>query len=251
MRVAGGARREKSGGGRDEWLRLAAATAGADIAAAAKAEIADAGGRDGEAFHILGEAGAPRGSPLLAKMYLRLARRREQWPQALAAAYRLRDDGRARKWEEAASDIAAAALKNIGDSAALRSFWKNNIAAEDQKKPPLLAEYIGALHRLGDEDALAEALERAVKTAARSPVILSAVAAMGSEKICETAFAAAQKSGDDKNNPEYLRAAAMLAGAPETLGAGAAVLSNGAVAAPRPAQHSRAGIAGNPNALRR
>lgn len=196
---------------REEWLRRAAEGDSADIAAAAKAELASAENRDDEAFKILADAGAPGGSPLLAKMYLRAARRREQWPQALSAAYRLRDGARARKWELAASEIAETALAKTEDAAALRSFWKNNVAAADQKNPTLLAAYIRALHRLGDGATLAETLERAIKTAGDSSAVLSAVAEMGAEKICESAFAAAQKRGEDKTDPEYLRAMAMLA----------------------------------------
>ncbi|MGI9296894.1 MAG: heme biosynthesis protein HemY [Gammaproteobacteria bacterium] len=210
--AAAAAEKSDDRGARDEWLRRAADSTAADIAAAAKAELATAENRDDEAFKILSEAGAPGGSPLLAKMYLRAARRREQWPQALSAAYRLRDGARARKWELAAFEIAETALAKTDDIAALRSFWKNNVAAAEQKNPPLLAAYIRALHRLGDDGTVAETLERAVKIAGDSPAILSAVAEMGAKKTCETAFAAAQERGDDKTDPEYLRAAAMLAG---------------------------------------
>lgn len=204
---------EESGdrGARNEWLRRAAARGGADIAAAARAELAAEEGREGEAFDILTEAGAPNGSPLLAKMYLHSARSLGKWPQALAAAYRLRDSAPSRKRAALAAEIAEAALRKIEDAETLRQFWKNNVAAEEQKSPRLLSDYIRALHRLGDGETLAETLERAARTAPESPAVLSVIAAFGGEKLCETAFAAAQKRGDGGADPEYLRAAAMLA----------------------------------------
>ena len=203
---------EKSGdrAARDLWLRRASDSSAADIAAAAKAELAAADGRDEESFRILSDAGAPGGSPLLAKMYLRAARRREKWPQALAAAYRLQDGENISGEESAARNIAETALQKTDDIESLRGFWKNNVAAADQKHAPLLAGYIRALHRLGDDKTLAETLERAVKTAADSPSVLFAAAEIGAEKTCETAFAAAEKR-EDKSDPDYLRATAMLA----------------------------------------
>ncbi|MGI9306742.1 MAG: heme biosynthesis HemY N-terminal domain-containing protein [Gammaproteobacteria bacterium] len=194
---------------RDEWLRRAATDSSADIAAAAKARLACEDNRMSEAFNILSAAGAPSGSPLLARIYLDIAQRRGQWPQALAAAYRLRPSVRPPERTAAAADIIRAGLSQTGELAALKEFWKG-VSAEDQKTPALLAEYLYALHRLGDGKAAADALERAVKTAPGAPEILAAAAAFGGQNICENIFAGGQNRADDKN-PEYLSAMGALA----------------------------------------
>ena len=201
---------KKSGdhAGRAEWLRRAAAHGGSDIAAAARAALAAEDGRAGEAFDILTEAGARNGSPLLAKMYLHIARRREKWREAMAAAYRLLDGADGDR--ETIAEIAAAALKTMQDGESLRDFWKNNVAAAEQKNPRLLVEYSYALHRAGDEKTRAETLERAVNIAPGSAAVVAAVAATGGDKLCETAFAAVQKHGGESDS-DYLRAAATLA----------------------------------------
>lgn len=203
---------EKSGdsGKREQWLRRAAADASEDVAAAAKATLAADESRDSEAFLILTEAGAPYGSPLLARMYLETALRLGKWSQAIAAAYRLRDHARAQKWQKAAGEIAETALKNIADIESLHEFWKNNLSSEDRKNPALESEYIYALHRLGNKSAMSDALERAVKTSPGSAAMLKAAAALGSDKLCESAFAAAQKN-ENKNDDANLQAIAMLA----------------------------------------
>ena len=193
------------------WLRRAAANSSADIAAAANAKLADDDNRLSESFNILGSAGAPYGSTLLTKMYLDIAVRCQKWPQALAAAYRLRDNHRAPKWEKAAAEIARSGLQRIDDLEQLREFWKNNLSAADRKQSSLNAEYIHALHRLGDAKNVEEELERAAKTAAESPHLLSTIADLGNAKMCETLFAAEQKRASPPNNAEYLSAMAMLA----------------------------------------
>ena len=216
---------KEDGGGACAWLALLsaekidspkkrgallerAAASGGDIAAAAKAMRASEDGRLSEAFDVLAAAGAPDGSPLLAKMYLDIARRSEKWSQALAAAYALREQTPTSKWKKAVADIAALGLKNIGDGEELIRFWKNSVRADEQKQPPLLAEYICALQKAGDKKSAMEALERAAKFAGQSAEILSLVAAMGSDKMCEAALASAQKNETDA---DFLAATAMLA----------------------------------------
>ena len=99
-------------------------------------------------------------------------------------------------------------MKNIGDGEELNRFWKNSVRADEQKQPPLLAEYICALQKAGDKKSAMEALERAAKFAGQSAEILSLVAAMGSDKMCEAALASAQKNETDA---DFLAATAMLA----------------------------------------
>ena len=195
---------------RDEWLRRAAADSSEDIAAAAKARLARAENRLSEAFNILSAAGAPYGSPLLANIYLDIARRRRQWPQALAAAYRMQAHANSPERTKIADEIARTGLAEIAELEPLKDFWKTNVSAEDRKKPALLAEYIFALHRLGDGKGASESLERASKTAAHAPEIISAIAALGGQEMRENAFARGQKNADDKNT-EYLAAMGVLA----------------------------------------
>ncbi len=193
---------------RGEWLRRAAANSAEDIAAAAKAQLAQEENRLGEAFDILSTAGAPYGSPLLANIYLDIARKRRRWPQALAAAYRLQTQAGAQT--KPADEIARAGLAEIGELEALKDFWKTNVAAEDRKKPALLAAYVYALHRLGGKEA-EETLERALKSAAGAPEIIAAAADLGGQAMREDAFARGEKNADNKN-AEYLSAMGALAG---------------------------------------
>ena len=193
------------------WLRRAAESKHADIAAAAKAKMALDGKRFMEAFDILEDASAPYGSPLLAKMYLDAARRCEKWPQAIAAAYRLQSVAYAEKWNKVADKIAISGLRKIDDIKELNSFWKNNLSVAGRKSPALMVEYIYALRRLNMIKDAEEVLERAIKSNADSSEILSIVAAMSNDKTCEEVFLAGQKNEDRNNDTEYLSAMALLA----------------------------------------
>lgn len=195
---------------RDEWLRRASVDSSKDIAAAAKAKLAREENRLSEAFSILSAAGAPYGSPLLANIYLEIARQRKQWPQALAAAYRLMAHGNSPAQTKIAGEIARGGLAEIAELDALRDFWKTNISDEDRKKPALVAEYIYALERLGDGKGAREYLERAAKAAAAAPAIIAAVADLGGQELRENAFTRGQKNADEKN-PDYLAAMGALA----------------------------------------
>ena len=160
------------------------------IVAAAKAQIARDDSRLHDALEILSAAGAPDSSPLLAKMYLHIARECEKWERALAAAYRLREWSPTFKYQKAVADIIQRGLHSVTDKEQLQAFWKNHVRADEQKQPPLLADYIHALHRCGDEATITKTLERAAKNASESPEILSAIATLGSRDMCKTAFAA-------------------------------------------------------------
>ena len=196
---------------RDQWLRRAASDSAKDVAAAAKAMLAREENRLNDALGILGAAGAPYGAPLLAGVYLDVARELRRWPQALAAAYRLQAHANPRRRRTIADEIARAGLADMEEPAELRHFWKTNISADDRKKPTMQAEYIRALRRLGDDAGAAEALERAAKTSGGAPAVISAAADLGGQELRETVFARGEKNPENKN-PEYLAAMGALAG---------------------------------------
>ncbi|MGU9951332.1 MAG: heme biosynthesis protein HemY [Gammaproteobacteria bacterium WSBS_2016_MAG_OTU1] len=194
---------------RHELLQLASAS-GEDIAAAAKAQLACEENHINEAFNILAAAGAPQSSPLLAKMYLNIASQCGKWAQALDAAYYMREKSPVDKWKQSVLDIACKGLKKINDTEQLSIFWKNSIRSEEQKQPLLLAEYIYALSRLGNDKLATENMERVEKITDKPPEILSLIAAIGTEKMCESAFTSAQTKEQLTNAP-FLSAMALLA----------------------------------------
>ena len=196
---------------RNELLQQAAAGEQPQLAAAAKAQRARDEGRLSEAFNILAAAGAPTASPILTKMYLDISQKCGKWVPALEAAYQLRGSSPSAKWKKAVNDMVRLGLEKINDAEGLKSFWKNSVASDEQKNAALLAEYIYALHRVGDAQGVTGVLERAHKTAGDQPAILSAVAALGDNKMCESAFTAHQNRAQEKDGVPYLAPLAMLA----------------------------------------
>lgn len=195
---------------RVSYLNRAAAGEG-EIAAAAKAQLAIDGGRFHDALSVLKSAGAPAaGAPLLAGLYLHAAKSSGKWDAALAAAYRLRENSPSAKSGRRLREVTLSALANTGDAGELKSMWKNSIRSEEQKHPQIAAEYAYALRRVGDAPAAIEILERALKSSPGTPELLSAVAALGGRKLCESAYAGAQKS-ENKDDSQLLAAMGELA----------------------------------------
>jgi uncharacterized protein HemY len=196
---------------RKHLLRLTANSSPAELAAAAKACLACDEDRLSEAFNILAAAGAPGHSPVLAKMFLDTARRRSEWPAALGAAYQLRTVSPSAKWKKAVIDMVRQGLDTIDDAEKLEDFWKNHVHADERKNAELLSGYIYALHRLGNDKSVADALERAAKTNGEAPEILLVIAALGSRKLCETFFTAGEKGAETSRSAEQVSAIAALA----------------------------------------
>lgn len=194
----------------EKYLRRAAAAGDAVIAAAAKAKLCMRENRLTEASGVLVAAGAPREAALLAQLAYEAAMGRGDAPAALAAALALRDELPA-VYAVRVDEAVAYGLERGADAAAVKSFWRETVPAGERKRPALLALWVEALWRCGDEKAAGEALAAAARQFPRDLAVLRAAIRMGGREVRETLFRANEKHAEGADDALFLQLMAELA----------------------------------------
>ena len=197
---------------RDTWLRAAANSKDAQIAALARALLARGKGDLDEALEVLKNADSLKGPPALRRLTLEIAAAKGDWKLALTAAYKEADEFPTRGGRNAPRDIIRRQLEDdSADAKSLRAFWKEQVRSDDRADAGLLAAQILALKARGDS--AEDELDAAVKARGDSAEVLGAVVLAGDAKRCEAALKRAEALPEAKRETAgMLRTMAELAG---------------------------------------
>ena len=180
------------------YLQLAESGGDTVIRTAAIAKRCMREQRLSEADTVLTAAGAPSGATLLVKLYYDLCLLRADWRGAMAAAIKLRSES-AQLYGNYVETALQRFLQQAKNAAEVADLWKNAVTPVDKKEPALVAKYLTALWRLGNEKAATEELTTALKQHPKHIAILQAVVRFGSPAQQETAFLANEKAADNAN----------------------------------------------------